>query len=131
MENVIKNKIDNNKQGLGVFDLISQAIIFILLAVSLAINNEIMTIVIVILALGYVSIANNEKSFYFIVGLTIYQYSFTIKGDNAIFLVLIVYLLKLFIFGKVSFKNKLILVIASAVILGIELFNDKSAESKG
>lgn len=125
----IKNK--KSKNIIGLIDIIAQSVIFILLAISLAVESSVMTMIIVVLALAYVSMADNEASFYFIVGLSIYQNSFTIKGDNAIFLVLIVFLIKHLIFNKTSFKNKIILIAASLVIIVIELLNDRTAASKG
>lgn len=121
---------ENENIGLGLH-FICQSAIHVLIIVSLLKDNAFWMTLTVGIALIYACFSDIEEIFYLIAGLSIYQFSFTINGNNAVFMLVGIFLVKMMIRNRFLLTKSTVCLWCALIILIIQCANDVWIESKG
>lgn len=121
-------EIKSNKKR--IIEFVVPSILFVVLAIACNNSDETLRRGVVFASMGYALFAPFDDLFCYLVGLSIYDFSFNLDGVNASAYITLIFLVRLFI--KNNFKNNMKLktsgsmFIAAAIIIVCELFGDMS-----
>ena len=111
--------------------VIAQGTIHFLTIASIIKGNVDVMAIAIFVAIIYAVVAEPEEVFYLIVGLSPYQYVFKLYGNNASFLLTVIFLFKLWKRNRYNLTKSMLCFVCAGVLLSIEIVNDASLSSKG